>query len=441
MRSSVGEVLSKLRVWGVPGIKDYVSKNISWRCMARRLRRISALDVNALPMRGITLIGEFKHGASNSKTNRDFAHALKDAGIPFQTYSIDRSASVPESDYADIMTPVDDFRLHKYTHVIEMFRSPLPRELVERRARIAFWEGEHGILDVWPFLSGSDPVIAMSDFNAEYFRREFNAPVYKILYPLRRVDVSIPPRDEVRMRHGIGKEDFMVLFTFDFGSYRRKNPIAAMRAFATALADATGAKLVFKTMGAKSHRPESEELEREAVRLGIGEKFLHIAEYIPHADLYGLTAACDVYLSMHRGEGFGIGMAEAMLMGRPVVATDWSANTEFCRPGSSFPVKYSLAPVKPSDYFPSMQEWAEPDIDDAARHLRECYDNREMAAEVGARGKAFVEEHFSTANFKASVEAFLDGSLSEHSSDDSPGKTEFKLRKNGIQEPEKRNWP
>ena len=55
-----------------------------------------------------------------------------------------------------------------------------------------------------------------------------------------------------------------------------------------------------------------------------------------------------------------------------------------------------------------------------------------MAAEVGARGKAFVEEHFSTANFKASVEAFLDGSLSEHSSDDSPGK-------NGIQEPKKRN--
>ena len=65
MRSSVGEVLSKLRVWGVPGIKDYVSKNISWRCMARRLRRISALDVNALPMRGITLIGNFDRHNGN----------------------------------------------------------------------------------------------------------------------------------------------------------------------------------------------------------------------------------------------------------------------------------------------------------------------------------------------------------------------------------------
>ena len=432
MRSSVGEVLSKLRVWGVSGIKDYVSKNISWRCMARRLRRISALDVNALPMRGITLIGEFKHGASNSKTNRDFAHALKDAGIPFQTYSIDRSASVPESDYVDIMTPVDEFRLHKYTHVIEMFRSPLPRELVERRARIAFWEGEHGILDVWPFLSGSDPVIGMSDFNVEYFKREFKAPVYKILYPLRKIDVSMPSREAIRDRFCIGHGDFMVLFTFDFGSYRRKNPLAAIRAFANAFPGAMDARLVFKTMGARSHTAELAEVKREAAELGVADRFTVITEYLPHAELYGLTNACDVYISLHRGEGFGIGMAEAMLMGRPVVATDWSANTEFCRPGSSVPVKYSLAPVKPSDYFPSMQEWAEPDIDDAARHLRECYDNREMAAEVGARGKAFVEEHFSTANFKASVEAFLDGSLSEHSSDDSPGK-------NGIQVTKKRN--
>ena len=410
MAGKVHELYSKLRVWGAAGVRDYVSKKLAWGRMARRFRKMSKLDEAVEPSRGITLIGDFTHGASNSKTNRDLAHALKDAGIPFQTFSVDRESTVPECDYADILTPPGEFRLHRYTHVVEMFRSPLPRELVERRARIAFWEGEHGILDVWPFLAGSDPVIAMSDFNAEYFRREFKAPVYKILYPLRRVDVSFPPRVDVRRMHGIGDEDFMVLFTFDFGSYRRKNPIAAMRAFAAALADAPDAKLVFKTMGAKAHRPEMEELLREAALLGIRDKFLHISEYLPHADLYGLTASCDVYLSLHRGEGFGIGMAEAMLMGKPVVATDWSANTEFCRPGSSFPVRYRLVPVRPGDYFASMREWAEADVGDAARHLRSCYDNRAMAADVGIKGKAFVEQHFSQANFKASVEAFLDGS-------------------------------
>ena len=403
------KILAKLRVWGVAGIKDYVSKKVAWRRMGRRFRALSKKDPNGVPSRGITLIGDFKQGGSNSKVNRDFAHALKDAGIPFQTFSIDRSSSVPEADYADILTPVDEFRLRKYTHVIEMFRSPLPRELVERRARIAFWEGEYGILDVWPFLAGDDPVIGMSDFNVEYFKREFKAPVYKILYPLRRIDVAMPPRDEIRGRFDIGKEDFVVLFTFDFGSYKRKNPVAAMRAFAKALSSVPQAKLVFKTMGAKNHRAAVEELEREAASLGIAGQFLLVTEYLSHADLYGLTNACDVYMSLHHGEGFGLGMAEAMLMGKPVIATDWSANTEFCRPGSSFPVPYKLVPIKPDEYFTSMREWAEADVDAAADALRRCYDSPELRQDVGEKGRRFVEEHFSTENFKKSVDAFLDG--------------------------------
>ena len=405
----IAEACAKLRVWGIPGVMDYVAKKIAWHRQSCRLRRISKLDAGCVPSRGITLIGDFTQGGSNSKTNRDFAHALKDAGVPFQTYSIDRKISVPESDYQDILTPAGEFRLHKYTHVIEMFRSPLPRELVTNRARIAFWEGEHGILDVWPFLSGSDPVIGMSDFNVEYFRREFKAPVYKILYPLRRIDVAIPPRNEMRAKFGIGKDDFMVLFTFDFGSYKRKNPIAAMRAFAKSLSSAQDAKLVFKTMGAKNHSAQVAEVEREASRLGIAEKFRLINEYLPHAELYGLTSACDVYISLHRGEGFGLGMAEAMLMGKPVMATDWSANTEFCKEGMSFPVPYRLVPVKSDEYFTSMKEWAEADVDAAATILRRCYDAPTLRIEVGARGKAFVEQHFSNENFKKSVEAFLDG--------------------------------
>ena len=410
---NIVKTYAKLRVWGVPGIKDYVTKKVAWWRMSRTLSRIAKLDNGATPVCGITLIGDFKNGSSNSKTNRDFAHALKDAGIPFQTFSVDRAVTIPESDYADILTPPKEFRLHKYTHVIEMFRSPLPRELVTKRARIAFWEGEHGILDVWPFLGGNDPVIAMSDFNAEYFKRDLKSPVYKILYPLRRIDVAMPSRNEIRDRFGIGKDDFMVLFTFDFGSYKRKNPLATMRAFAKALANTRDAKLVFKTMGAKNHPLEVAEIRREAATLGISGKFKLITDYLPHAELYGLTAACDVYMSLHRGEGFGIGMAEAMLMGKPVIATDWSANTEFCRPGASFPIPYKLVPVKPNEYFVSMREWAEADIDAAATALRSCYDKPAFRSEIGEKGRQFVEDHFSIANFKKSVDAFLDGNVTD----------------------------
>ena len=234
VRSRIVALFTKLRVWGFAGVKDYITKKVSWWRMANGFRSIAKRDSDAVPVRGITLIGDFMHGASNSKTNRDFAYALKEAGIPYQTFSVDRHKEVPENDYQDILTPESEFRLHKYTHVIEMFRSPLPRELVENRARIAFWEGEHGILDVWPFLAGEDSVIGMSDFNVEYFKRDLKAPVFKILYPLRKIDVDLPPREQMRGRHGIGIDDFMVLFTFDFGSFRRKNPLATMAAFAKA---------------------------------------------------------------------------------------------------------------------------------------------------------------------------------------------------------------
>ena len=402
-------VIRKIRVWGLPGIRNYLCREWTWRKARRDLIRCAARDAGTTPVRGITLIGEFKQGASNSKTNRDFAYALRDAGIPFQTYSVDWGCSIPREDYEPILTPKEKFNLHRYTHVVEMFRSPLPRELVPRCARIAFWEGEHGMFEVWPFLRGKDPLIAMSDFNQAYFAKNADgAPAVKILYPLRPLDFALPPSGEVRAHFGFAADDFIVFYNFDFGSYHRKNPGAAIRAFAAALRGKPDAKLVFKVQHASRYREFLVEVEREAAEAGIAAQFRVITEYLPHRMLYGLTAACDVYLSLHYGEGFGIGMAEAMMMGKPVVATDWSANTEFVRPGVAYPVPYRLVPIKPGEYFESMKEWAEADVDAAAAILRRLYENPAERREVGERARAFIAEHFSSENFRKSVEAFLE---------------------------------
>lgn len=401
--------MAKFRVWGFSGVKDLVTKKIAWRVSAARFSRMARRESKSPrePEPGISIIGDFFNGSSNSKTNRDFAFRLKEAGVPFQTFPVDRSRTIDAQDAAGIITPRSGFRLDRCSHVVEMFRSPLPRRLVRNRARIAFWEGEYGILDVWPFLAGRDPVIAMSDFNADYFRRSLEAPVFKIVYPLRKIDVPLAPSAEVRRRYGIGPETFMVFFNFDFGSYKRKNPLAATRAFAKAFSPADDAVLVFKTMGARSHRAELEEVRREAAACGLGGRFKIVTDYLPHAELYSLAASCNAYISLHKGEGFGLGMAEAMLMGKPVVATGWSANMEFTRPGVALPVKYRLVEVRPDEYFVSMKEWAEADCDDAAAALRRLYDDRAFAAALGAKAKTFVEEHFSTAAFKKSVEDFL----------------------------------
>ena len=230
--------IDKFRVWGFAGVKDYVTKKIAWRKMARAFEKMARQERAAglrNAERGITIIGDFYAGASNSKTLRDFAFRLKECGIPFQTFPIDRRKTVSEEEVEGIITPPEEFRLLRYSHIVEMFRSSLPPGIVANRARIAFWEGEHGVLETWPFLSSPDPVIAMSDFNAAYFRKDLPSRVYKILYPLRKIDFPVSPAEEIRWRYGIAPNAFVVFFNFDFGSYKRKNPLVAIRAFAKAL--------------------------------------------------------------------------------------------------------------------------------------------------------------------------------------------------------------
>ena len=350
-------------------------------------------------------------GYSNSKVARDFLYALKNAGIPFQSFDLNTRHDVVPSDYADILTSRDSFDIRKYDHVVEMFRSPLPGGIVPCRARIAFWEGEHGLLDAFPYLKGPDTVIAMSDFNAQGFRRELpsETPVCKILYPLQRVSTDMDDLSTIRARYGIGADDFVVFFNFDLGSFHRKNPLGAMRAFAQAVGNEPTAKLVFKLNLAKDFPDKVALLKEEASRLNIGRKLVLVSGYLPRKDIYGLTNACDVYLSLHRAEGFGIGVAEAMQLGKPVIVTDYSATTEFCNSGNSIPIPYRLIAIRPGEYFESMRTWADADIDAATAALRRCYDDPAYRAAIGLKGKAFVDEHFSTANFKRSVEAFLNG--------------------------------
>jgi len=124
-----------------------------------------------------------------------------------------------------------------------------------------------------------------------------------------------------------------------------------------------------------------------------------------------LTSACDAYISLHRGEGFGLGIAEAMLFAKPVIVTDWSASTEFCDEQTSIPIPYTLTPIDPSEFsilpYKGVTNWAEPDIDAAAVALRRLYDDPTLRQTLGKNGKQFIEEHFSAENFKKSINEFL----------------------------------
>ncbi len=406
-------ILDKIRVWGIAGILNFFKAKYGNAVQRRRLAALVRRSRVKEPERGITVIGELTGRVSLSKALRDFVLNMKDAGIPCQAYDTLLKPQIPPADIEGIVTPLEEFDIGRYSHIVMMYRSPLDESLVPSLscARIAFHESEHGIHETAPYLRESgDAIIAMSDFNFNYYKRAFpDQPVYKIIYPFRFKRKDATPRNEMRAKYGMGVDDFVVFFNFDFGSYYRKNISAALKAFAIAFRGDGKAKLLFKTKGASANKRQVAEMEKLVAELGIGHQFIHIPQYLPRADVDGLTEACDVYLSLHKSEGFGLGMAEAMSQGKPVVATNWSANTEFCRADTAWCIPFHMVPILSHEYMVSMKEWAEADAEAAAAALREIRSNPELVAERTAKGRQFMEEHFSIANFKKSVDAFLDG--------------------------------
>ena len=413
--SLIANTLSNFRKvihWGPRGVFNYL-KGSKYRRHVRKLILDSCHGGN--PKRGITLVGQFTQFGSPCKVVRDFAFSLRDADIPFQTLNIDpEKPSVPPQDVNPILTPFSEFAIDKYDHIIEILPSIVPHEITIPKARIAFWEFESGFLYGYPDMVNEKHVIAMSDFNKNYLRKELprTVDITKILYPFRYENNGFTPKEQVRTRYNVGINDFVVFFNFDFGAgFNRKNPDGSMRAFSKAFSDIHNAKLVLKTKSANTHPDRVAQLRNLAKELGITSKLVMIDTTIPQLDLFGLTNACDVYLSLHRGEGFGITLAEAMAMGKPVVCTNWSATTEFCKPDCTLPVPYKLVQVKSDQidhpYYHDVIEWAEADIDAAASVLRRLYEDHALRHDIGIKAAKSIKEQFSIANFKKSVEDFL----------------------------------
>lgn len=413
--NSLISLFNRIRLWGVKGILDYIVRQFA-NAKTRSFFLANAKKYPMKPEKGITIIADLTHGSSLSKVMRDLAFALKKAGIPFQTFDLHPRAGIPADDVKDILTPVEEFRILKYTHVIEMFSSPLPKSLPLDRSRIVFWEFTSGLMEYNPAIADAKTIIAMSDFNLEVFRKILpdDVNVKKILYPFFFEDGSIPSQEEIRRKYSIPEHAFVVFFNFDYGSsFNRKNPDGAIRAFASAFAATPDAFLVFKTKGAGNHREERQRLLDLADELKIKDRIAMIDDYIPQHDIYGLTGACDVYLSLHRGEGFGLGIAEAMSLGKPVVITDYSSTTEFCNAVNSIPVPYSIVKVPDGMHdhpcYHAVKEWAEPDIAAAADALVKLYKTPSARSSLGEAAKASVNEHFSSGNFRKSMDAFLEG--------------------------------
>lgn len=363
---------------------------------------------------GIGIVAETNYICSLSQLARDFIDKTTQADIPFAFIN----SSVPFLSHTTIK---DDEIAHYHAlecsrfdqrHVIHFSTIQCGMDKRFCNAITPFWEFQSGMLEHRPgIFKGADVVIAYSDFLKDYYESLVprGVKVIKFRYPYFPLPKANYDKSVIRRRFHLPEDAFTVFFNFDFGScYERKNPEATLKVFAAAFPSGNDTSLVFKTSHADAHQAERAALQAAATKLGIGPRTHFIDEHLSRKDVIELTASSDAYISLHRGEGLGMGMLEAMSLNVPVIATAYGGNTDFVREDTAFPVPYRLIPAHTDfDAYTHVTEWAEPDIDAAAEGLKLIYANAALAQSKAATASAFVDNYCSPASFKADIQSFI----------------------------------
>ncbi len=275
------------------------------------------------------------------------------------------------------------------------------RGRLRRKRLIGYWNWE--LPDIPPAWKRGfrylDEVWVPASFVADAVRPHTDLPVRIVPHPVRRPAASAKRRWDF----GLPENAFICASVFNVWSgYVRKNPLAVIRAFRLAFGDDPLAQLVLKvTNGAQTPRAMAE-IETE---IGGAGNIRVIQEKLMPADLAALIACCDTVVSLHRAEGFGLPLAEAMLLGKPVVATGWSGNLEFMNRENAALVDYDLVPVRDRQeiYTQVDQLWAEPKVDHAAEWLKTLAGDHDLRARIGAAAAREAAAFFSPRAYRESI--------------------------------------
>ena len=266
---------------------------------------------------------------------------------------------------------------------------------------VPFWElPQLPVIPDWAGLLGSmDLVLAPSRFILESIER--SAPTaHAVHYP----QTVFLPAEIAASRDAFGLPHDAVLFFMNIdvtSDLARKNPTAAMAAFRAAFAPQERVPdervfLVVKLGHTTSGYPWADASQLMA-ELAAMPNAVVIDRQLTYEETLSLNAACDVYVSLHRSEGLGLNLLEAMTLGRPVIATGWSGNMDFMTPGDSCLVGYELVPVRATHfaYRPEAigpgQVWAEPSIPEAAQWMRRLADDESLRHRIGASARAAMD--------------------------------------------------
>lgn len=358
---------------------DLISPSVTAAAARRPVRSTAA------PEPGVNVVGFLGAELGIGESARLLTSALAARGVAHATVPVDRFSQSRASKAAVRATtaPIYDTTIVCVNSDLTPTVAPAVAELLSCSYRIGMWYWE--VEDFPPTQHAGfaflDEVWVATEFVRSAIAPHSPVPVVTLTPPLPQRAARPPALD----RAAIGLEDRpYLLFSFDFlSTAQRKNPTGLVEAFSRAFSPDEGPLLVIKSINADKRPAEAEHLRLAAA--GRPDVFL-IEAHLDPEQRDALTARCAAYVSLHRAEGLGLTMAEAMAWGRPVVATGYSGNLAFMTEENSFLVAWRPAVVpEGAPPYPAGGIWAEPDLDDAARLIRLMWDEPELASARGMR--------------------------------------------------------
>lgn len=343
---------------------------------------------------GVTLTGYLRAELGVGEAARLVLDALQGTRFGVSTIPVDVATSRQAHPFHQVGVPVADRRVNVIWLNAEYllgFAALVSPAFFEGRYNVGgwVWETERLPEEMAANSAMLDEIWVPSDFVRGAVEPYVEVPVHTFPYPV------VPPaidRHFSLARLGI-PEGFFFLFSFDFNSaFERKNPLGVLEAFSRAFAPGEGPALVLKSVNG-DQRP----IEHERLLAAVAGRpdVLVVDAYLSASERGALLNACGCYVSLHRSEGFGLGMAEAMALGRPVVATAYSGNLQFMDestallvPAGRITIGEHAPPYDPAGF------WAEPDLDAAAAAMRSVLEDPAAAAGRAERARVrILAEH------------------------------------------------
>ena len=338
---------------------------------------------------GINLIGSFSQDSGLGQSCRLVAKELDRSKIPhaFIDFNPSEGLSGNNREFAGRYSTEYTYGINLFhINMHEFYRAwmMLGKDTFDGHYNIAYWLWEmQEFPKEWiPMINILDEIWTPAEFVSEAIRKVTDKPVYTIPYTVEA------PYDETldRVHFGLAEDRFLFLMLFDSNSIsERKNPYGVIEAYKKAFTAADPVGLVIKIGNA-------DERELQALKAVLaGYHVTFVREMLPKEEVNSLIRCCDVYVSLHRSEGYGLVLAESMMMGVPTIATDYSANTEFQSTDTACLIPYTMQRIG-RDLYPYKKNyfWAVPDTDKAAEAMRRLYEDAEFRERIRNNAWAYM---------------------------------------------------